>query len=365
MNQLPRQKLCEIISKYGRSVCDDPRKCEGLLRDFCGEYKGEINVLVGALKERVAADLLTSQTNVPHEVILARLTKRLIDDLFLAEDAARWAVESWALALGVISSNSHTKIDREREAPAEPYQRVRQESHPPGKNEIIGKDGAPMALIPAGEFQMGSNERDNEKPVHTVYLDAFYIDKYEVTNAQYRKFMDATEYKAPACWDDSKFNAPGHPVVSVSWDDAVAYAKWAGKRLPTEAQWEKAARGGLVGKKYPWGDELTHDYANYSGTGGRDKWEYTSPVGSFPPNGYGLYDMAGNVWEWCADWYDKDYYKNSPKQNPKGPDSGNIRVLRGGSWGTGDGYFLRAACRFDLEASVRYYYVGFRCSAQD
>jgi iron(II)-dependent oxidoreductase len=131
--------------------------------------------------------------------------------------------------------------------------------------------------------------------------------------------MDATDYEAPSYWNDSKFNAPNHPVVGVSWDDAVAYANWAGKRLPTEAEWEKSARGGLVGKKYPWGDTLTHDDANYSGTGGKDKWEHTSPVGSFASNGYGLYDMAGNVWEWCADWYFNNYYANSLKSNPKGP----------------------------------------------
>ena len=145
-----------------------------------------------------------------------------------------------------------------------------------------GKDGAEMVLIPAGEFQMGSNYGYNdEKPVHTVYLDAFYMDKYEVTNALYKKFMDATGHKAPAYWNDSSYNAPDQPVLGVSWNDAKAYAEWAGKRLPTEAEWEKAARGGLVGKKYPWGDSISHDDANYGGTGGKDKWDGTSPVGSF------------------------------------------------------------------------------------
>jgi len=230
-----------------------------------------------------------------------------------------------------------------------------------GGSEIIGKDGAPMVSIPAGEFQMGSNDgEDNEKPIHIVYIDAFYMDKYEVTNAQYKKFMDATGYKAPIAWSDPNFNAPNHPVVGVSWDDAAAYAKWAGKRLPTEAEFEKAARGGLVGKLYPWGNTITHDNANDDGTGGKDVWEYTSPVGSFAPNGYGLYDMAGNVFEWCADFSDNNYYANSPKSNPTGPASGSYRVLRGGGWN--DSFFaLRVAPRTGYAPSKTLDYIGFRC----
>lgn len=124
------------------------------------------------------------------------------------------------------------------------------------QNEIIGKDGAQMILIPAGEFKMGNNFSDpDERPVHIVYLDDFYIDKYEVTNAQYEKFVDATQYKTPIWWSDSNFNAPNQPVVGISWYDAVAYCNWSGKRLPTEAEWEKSARGGLERKKYTWGNE--------------------------------------------------------------------------------------------------------------
>lgn len=252
---------------------------------------------------------------------------------------------------------------------------------------ITGKDGAEMVLIPAGEFQMGSVDGfDDEKPVHTVYVDAFYMDVYEVTNALYKKFVDATGHSAPECRDNSTYNAPEQPVVGVSWHDAIAYAEWSGKRLPTEAEWEKAARGGLKAKKYPWGDKLTHGDANYSGTGGKDRWDGTSPVGSFSANGYGLYDMAGNVYEWCADWYDSGYYSASPERNPTGPSSGTGRVLRGGSWDDKQVrvelltcYTLSQNLQGDncdnLRVSDRNYYgppyayaylvVGFRCVSQD
>jgi len=245
----------------------------------------------------------------------------------------------------------------------------------PKAPSIVGKDGAEMVLIPAGEFKMGSNDSDDEKPVHTVYLGEFYIDKYEVTNEQYKKFVKATGHREPEGyryvnkdrfkpWSDPNFNKDNQPVVCVSWEDANAYAYWAGERLPTEAEWEKSARGGLVGKKYSWGDTLTHDDANYySGTGDKDRWKYTAPVGSFSPNGYGLCDMAGNVCEWCADWYDGDYYANSPKQNPKGPSSGiELRVFRGGSWDNFNVNFLRVASRgFEFNPTDVNDNVGFRC----
>jgi sulfatase modifying factor 1 len=228
--------------------------------------------------------------------------------------------------------------------------------------EIISKDGAKMVLIPAGEFQMGDALDGVGDAVHIVYLDAFYMDVYEVTNAQYKKFMDATGYKAPTYWNDTRFNQPNYPVICL-WNDAVAYADWAGKRLPTEAEWEKAARGGLVGKEYSCGDTINHDYANYEGTGGKDLWENTSPVGSFAPNGYGLYDMAGNVWEWCEDWYDRNYYAVSLRSNPIGPSSGKQKVLRGGSWSyIGHGILdLRVARRGRSNPSGDYNDDGFRC----
>jgi len=243
-----------------------------------------------------------------------------------------------------------------------------------------------MVLIPAGEFSMGDHHEvsnSDAKPVHTVYLDAFYINKYEVTNAQYAKFLNEygqnTNLKGEVFLDINKVNCliekvgrtykpkagyEHHPVIEVSWYGSMAYAKFYGKRLPTEAEWEKAARSGLVGKKYPWGNDITHDDANYSGIDGKDKWEGTSPVGSFAKNSYGLYDMAGNVYNWCSDWYSSNYYANSPYNNPKGPGRGRYRVLRGGSWGSNaDG--LHCAYRnfnWPQHTYVPLKLVGFRCA---
>jgi formylglycine-generating enzyme required for sulfatase activity len=244
-----------------------------------------------------------------------------------------------------------------------------------GEDESTEEDDVEMVLIPAGEFEMSDNNGSNDElPAHTVFVDAFYIDIYEVTNAQYRKFIQATGHAEPGYWNNSKYNQNNQPVVEVSWYDAMAYAQWAGKRLPTEAEWEYAARGGLAGKKYPWGDRLTHDDANYFGTGGRDQWGNTSPVGSFPPNNYGLYDMSGNVWEWCLDQYIPDFYANRPNPDPN-PIAGaaNLdeiinnftdltvrRVLRGGSW-VDYVFFLRIAYRSWGSPGFTIYSVGFRC----
>jgi formylglycine-generating enzyme len=236
--------------------------------------------------------------------------------------------------------------------------------------------GIPMAWIPAGTFMMGSEDgNEDEKPIHEVYLDVYAIDVYEVTFEQYVEFLnekgnqlegvadylDSFEgyyypiYKSGGEWEFESGYAD-HPM-SVSWSGALAYCEWRGGRLPTEAEWEKAARGGLVGKKYPWGDEKptcskgAENGAQYISCGGR-----TVPVGSFAPNGYGIYDMAGNVWEWVADWYqaypggvENEYYEEK------------YRVLRGGSW---DAYpnSLRVAIRNGYYPDFAGISNGFRCA---
>jgi formylglycine-generating enzyme required for sulfatase activity len=222
----------------------------------------------------------------------------------------------------------------------------------------------PMALVPAGKFIMGSPAgAADELPSHRVYVDAFFMDKYEVSVGQYAKFLEATSLEAPPDWD--VMNQPQHqkrPVVNIDWADAVIYCKWAGKRLPTEAEWEKAARG-TDGRTYPWGNELpTQLHANF----GKTEWNNHAalvPVGKLEDgkSPYGIYDMAGNAWEWVSDWYDRDYYQNSPSQNPAGPSSAELKVLRGGSWSnTQDD--LRSANPHIYEPGIRYHNVGIRCA---
>jgi len=215
------------------------------------------------------------------------------------------------------------------------------------------KDNVVMVLITGGTFDMGSTEGDpDERPVHTVFINDFYMDIHEVTNRQYEKFLLETGRSEPPFWYP-EYDRPDDPVIGVSWHDAVAYAECAGKRLPTEAEWEYAARGGADYRNYYWGEEADMRYANYKSFG-------IAPVKSFLPNNYGLYDIIGNVWEWCSDWYDGDYYNESPMKNPKGPLAGIHRVLRGGAWYC-DEKQIRISNRFYSTKESRTYDFGFRC----
>ena len=209
---------------------------------------------------------------------------------------------------------------------------------------ILGKDGAPMVLISAGGFQIGSEYGHASGPAHTAHVDAFYIDIYEITNAQYQKFISATGHREPAWWLHAEYNRPNQPVVGVSWDDAKAYCRWTNKRLPTEVEWEKAGRGGLEGLRYPWRGAINEHLANYNYAIGKPM-----PVGNYEPNGYRLYDVIGNVAEWCADVYDTTGFS-----------SGRWRIVRGGSW-SDDVPSLGCAVRDHEPPKLRYDFIGFRC----
>jgi iron(II)-dependent oxidoreductase len=189
----------------------------------------------------------------------------------------------------------------------------------------------------------------------------YWIGRTEVTIAAFKRFAGATGRLMPAPPSfDAAWREDAHPMVNVTWDDARSFCEWAGGRLPTEAEWEYAARGGREGAIYPWGDTISHEQANYEGMQGSDRWANTSPVATFSANGFGLHDVAGNVWEWTADWYGESYYGGSPANDPRGPASGKARVVRGGSCLTG-ARTLRASARPWLGPSDRYNALGFRC----
>jgi serine/threonine-protein kinase len=245
----------------------------------------------------------------------------------------------------------------------------------PPENPSVGsiwvqvKDDMTMVYVPSGEFEMGSEDgADFEKLVHNVYLDAFWIDQTEVTNAMYAGCVAdgacdspnySSSYTRESYYGNAEFDK--YPVIYISWEDANAYCAWAERRLPTEAEWEKAAGWNEDTQNkmiYPWGDTIDESYANYKGN-----VKNTTAVGSYEKGKsfYGAYDMGGNVSEWVADWYDENYYASSPASNPLGPDTGDSRVLRGGSW-----YYyvydLRSANRDWSYPSISNLKIGFRCA---
>lgn len=220
-----------------------------------------------------------------------------------------------------------------------------------------------MVIIPGGEFTMGSSLSGTSdwQPAHRVLIDSFLLDTREVSNKEYYAFCKATGHRLPEFWGKGIFRSgpeyPDHPVTGVSYLDAMQYSFWSGKRLPTEAEWEFAARGGLIDKNYPFGDRADSTQANYG-----KKFGGTTVTGSFPPNGYGLYDMSGNVWEWVSDFYSSDYYMASPLSNPRGPEKGSFRVIRGGSWHSG-AMCVQNFYRYGLPPHWIDFAVGFRCAS--
>jgi formylglycine-generating enzyme required for sulfatase activity len=220
-----------------------------------------------------------------------------------------------------------------------------------------------MVIIPEGFFSMGSESgHENEMPRHRVWLDSFGIGRFPVTNREYRVFVEETESAVPPFWSDAMFSDPEQPVVGVSWEDATAYCRWLHRRtgrefrLPSEAEWERAARGNRAGALYPWGDEPPWErpYAGYDPKSGGP-----ARVGNNPPNDFGLYDMSEGVHQWCGDYYDAEYYHHSPEKNPRGPSFGQRRASRGGSW-RHRVKFSRCAARSSLPPSFKYADYGFR-----
>ena len=265
-------------------------------------------------------------------------------------------------------------------------------------------DTSGMALLPGGEFTMGTTRGfAYEGPPHRVALDSFYMDEHEVTNAQYAEFAEASGHVTDSeklgwsgvfdpkqeSWtkgdgaDWRHPDGPGssyrdkldYPVVHLSWQDAAAYCSWKGRRLPTEAEFEYAIRGGLEGKLYPWGDELAPGGAHRANLWqgsfpqqdlNRDGFASYGPIKQFPANPYGLYDVTGNVWEWASDWYSPTYFQVSPTRNPKGPSSGAQKVQRGGSWLCSENYCqgYRSAARMMTAPDSGLNNLGFRCAAE-
>ena len=238
-----------------------------------------------------------------------------------------------------------------------------------------------MAQIPTGKFWMGRSQTTkddsedgvprgwmDDRPANLIYLDAFYLDKYEVANADYAKFLEATGGKAPWHWPQGKISKgeERQAIFNVNWFEATAFCKWAGKRLPTEAEWEKAARGGLDRKTYSWGEDDSAGDDQYApaapGLPAAVSRNKAAAVGSFPPNGYGLYDMIGNVMEWTNDWFYSNYYVFMPKNNPQGPETGLYRSVRGGGWAEGRGKKLANYYRNFNDPELRFDTLGFRCA---
>jgi formylglycine-generating enzyme required for sulfatase activity len=231
---------------------------------------------------------------------------------------------------------------------------------------LIASEDPAMVNVPAGTFTMGrtkltSDDKTNmrphvlldDRPLHNVSISAFQLDKHEVTNAEYRIFVEKTGRKAPYHWIGQQ--PPDLPVYNVDWEDANAYCHWAGGRLPTEAEWEYAARGGKADVDYPWGDQPDTKLARFNvGTG-------AGPVAKFPANGFGLFDMAGNVSEWTADWFDRGYYAKSPAADPKGPASGEYKVIRGGAWSDSPKR-ITVFFRNWVRPNQRTPNIGFRCA---
>ncbi|HPD39136.1 MAG TPA: SUMF1/EgtB/PvdO family nonheme iron enzyme [Mesotoga infera] len=386
MNNEARKQLIEIVKRYGIKILDEPRKVEGLLKDFCGDCKKEIFSIVNALKERAGNDLMNSSKSNTVKITIGRLSSKMQSDLGMSEEVAVWSIESIAIALGIMSEKEAIGA-RKAQVEQKPVETktgatYRQDSR---ESEIKTSNGDELIYVEGGSFVMGDTWGDgdsDEKPTHKVELTYdFYIGKYPVTFEEYDRYCSETGATKPYVWN---WGRGRRPVIRVSWFDAIGYCDWLsdveglaraydnagnlidsrgnetidtskvkGYRLLTEAEWEYAARGGKKSRRNKYAGSNNPDEVAWYTSNSRHK---TQEVGKKAPNELGIYDMSGNVWEWCSDWYGN--YSSSAQTNPYN-NSGSGRVGRGGGWGD-DAAGTRVAGRGYDSPSRAYYYLGFR-----
>jgi len=403
-----RKQLVEIVKRYGIKILDEPRKVEGLLRDFCGDCKKEIFSIVNALKEGAGNDLMNSSKSNTVKITIGRLNSKMQSDLGMSEEVAVWSIESIAIALGVMSEKEaigirKTQVER-KPAVTKARATYRQDSI---EREIRTPNGDELIYVEGGSFVMGDTWGDsagdsNEKPTHRVELTYdFYVGKYPVTFDEYDRYFRETGTDKPY---DQGWGRGRRPVINVSWFDAIGYCDWLsdveglaraydnagnlidsrgnetmdtskvkGYRLLTEAEWEYAARGGKKSRRNKYAGSNNPDEVAWYWQNSGDKYLWgerevdrirknncrTHQVGTKVPNELGLYDMSGNVWEWCSDWYGS--YSSSAQTNPYNSTAGSCssRVSRGGSWC----YFstsVRVAYRYYDSPTYTSYSLGFR-----
>ncbi len=405
LNEHPRQQLNQLIVQFGRAVCDDPKRCEAMLRDLCPEYRRETNLLVAALKERAVADLLKKPSSLPIAVQLNQLAQRLHDNLGIVDHFAFWAVESWALALGLIQQPGQlqmtskpklsapsviqspqqnlakvTSFNRFASSLAKLFSSSNQENPIPAPTIYPaiffhdkfrnGKPAIKMVRISGGSFMMGSPDTEAGRYTierrHEVTVADFVMGQYAVSFAEYDLFVKATSGRKPA---DNGWGRSLRPVINVSWRDALSYAAWLSEqtgfsyRLPTESEWEYACRAGTE-TSFSTGEFISTEQANFNGSldygteaqVGQHR-KQTVEVGSFAANQFGLYDMHGNVWEWTASRYSENY--NGEELRCFDPGADTYRMLRGGSW-VNTKRSVRSASRIRRDANDRADFIGFR-----
>jgi formylglycine-generating enzyme required for sulfatase activity len=344
MNDNPRQKLIELVAKYGDHVWEDAKRCEGFLRDLCGDQKREIAILIAALRENVAVELRETHGRLPLSLVVDRCSKRLHENTGVVPDLAKWSVETWGLALGLIDPKTFIA---DPQSPTQAWQRS--SSFVP---DLTNSIGVRFVLVPSGAFKMsvglGSCEVTISRP--------FFMGMFQVTQSQ---------YESVAGVNPSYKKGPSNPVEQISWEDAKNFCqklsllpseRAAGRvyRLPTEAEWEYSCRAGST-TSYCFGDDPAN-LAEYA-------WYYSNsqsshhPVGQRKPNAWGLFDMHGNVAEWCSDWYGPQTTQSIA--DPVGPSQGLERVYRGGSF-LGAAKNCQSTNRLGHNPYTRYNYIGFR-----